>query len=529
MLILGQPGSGKSTTMLRLVQGKIARAKGNIEASIPVKFNLSTWSGAAPDDSPRAKYIYQGIEKIPYVGRVLVELLRSRWKPIPKEELFVDWLIHQFKLTFDLSEKYIHPLLEKDALIFLLDGLDELNLELRDGCVEAINLFREHNSEVQVAISCRTDDYKNMLIKPELDKLVELIPLDMDQIYGYLENAGADYEGVCAAVLRDDYLQEMASVPLMLSTMMTAFQGVSAEELDFQDLAGGSRKRLFDVYVRRIFARRGSEISYKFDQTLYWLGWLAHRLRFYSQTQFSLDQIPENWLLSPLLIGTYYLSVTLMHWMTLGILLGLMCGLGIGLSSNLLLWSLLGLGLGLGCGILHWFFLVPPFVLVDSVINLRLAGISVQSPTDPTPSHEQARHLDSGNLGQMYEERSSGAELRQVVGITFLLFLALYGLAWHFFYQNRFGMDALILFFIGLLLFLMTAIRFAAEAGLINYLILRVFLYRNGFTPWNYKKFLDFAVDRVYLIKTGQVYKFRHDFLLNYFADTYISRLNNSK
>ena len=90
-------------------------------------------------------------------------------------------------------------------------------------------------------------------------------------------------------------------------------------------------------------------------------------------------------------------------------------------------------------------------------------------------------------------------------------------------------MDALILFFIGLLLFLMTAIRFAAEAGLINYLILRVFLYRNGFTPWNYKKFLDFAVDRVYLIKTGQVYKFRHDFLLNYFADTYISRLNNSK
>ncbi len=45
LLILGEPGSGKTTTLLELARDLIARAEQDIDQLMPVVFNLSSWNG----------------------------------------------------------------------------------------------------------------------------------------------------------------------------------------------------------------------------------------------------------------------------------------------------------------------------------------------------------------------------------------------------------------------------------------------------------------------------------------------------
>ena len=49
--------------------------------------------------------------------------------------------------------------------------------------------------------------------------------------------------------------------------------------------------------------------------------------------------------------------------------------------------------------------------------------------------------------------------------------------------------------------------------------ILRLILWRNGTIPFNYVRFLDFAVEHILLRKVGGGYIFIHRMLLEYFAD----------
>ncbi len=48
----------------------------------------------------------------------------------------------------------------------------------------------------------------------------------------------------------------------------------------------------------------------------------------------------------------------------------------------------------------------------------------------------------------------------------------------------------------------------------LKHLLLRVMLWRNGSTPWNYSKFLDWGVERILLQKVGGGYIFIHRLLL---------------
>lgn len=52
----------------------------------------------------------------------------------------------------------------------------------------------------------------------------------------------------------------------------------------------------------------------------------------------------------------------------------------------------------------------------------------------------------------------------------------------------------------------------------LQHVILRVILYRRGFIPWDYARFLDDAADRLLLRKVGGGYMFTHRLLLDYFA-----------
>jgi hypothetical protein len=57
--------------------------------------------------------------------------------------------------------------------------------------------------------------------------------------------------------------------------------------------------------------------------------------------------------------------------------------------------------------------------------------------------------------------------------------------------------------------------------AVINHYFLRFLLYRNGYVPLNYVRFLDFCVDRILLRKVGGGYIFIHRLLMEHFAAMY--------
>ena len=52
----------------------------------------------------------------------------------------------------------------------------------------------------------------------------------------------------------------------------------------------------------------------------------------------------------------------------------------------------------------------------------------------------------------------------------------------------------------------------------LRHFLLRLLLYRLGYAPWNYARFLDYATERLFLQKVGGGYIFIHRMLLEHFA-----------
>ena len=88
LLILGGPGSGKTTALLQLADALIARAQRNFDEAVPVLFSLSSWKG-------------------------------------PRTTLG-DWLVGQLKQKYGVREDLGTQWRDEGGLVPLLDGLDEL-------------------------------------------------------------------------------------------------------------------------------------------------------------------------------------------------------------------------------------------------------------------------------------------------------------------------------------------------------------------------------------------------------------------
>lgn len=104
LLILGVPGAGKTTLLLELARNLIERAGRDDTQPMPVIFPLTTWAANRP----------------------------------PLDAWLVDELVQRYQVQRKLAQKWITD----DAILPLLDGLDEVAPKARDACVDAINVFR---------------------------------------------------------------------------------------------------------------------------------------------------------------------------------------------------------------------------------------------------------------------------------------------------------------------------------------------------------------------------------------------------
>ncbi len=258
LLVLGEPGAGKTTTLLELARDLAARARGAPEEPVPVVLALTTWSGGNRD--------------------------------------FGAWLVTELGLRYQVPKRLAQTWLDDGRLVLLLDGLDEVGEAHRAACVEAINAFAAERPPPGLAVTCRLAEYGALPVKLRLRAAISLQPLTAEQVERHFAAAGPGLESLRRALREDGALRELARTPLMLSVMALAWR-----DAPVADAAAASseerRRQVFEAYVQAALHRRGKAAGeHPPERTRHWLGWLAGRMKAHDQTLFTLEQLQPSWL-----------------------------------------------------------------------------------------------------------------------------------------------------------------------------------------------------------------------------------------
>lgn len=274
LLIVGEPGSAKTTALLKLARILIDRIEGgeDINQPIPVVLNLSAW---AKERQPFAQWIVQELSTSPY----------------------------------EFEEEVIETWLKNKKLLLLLDGLDEVRrADYRQLCIQCLYDFIEQYRQTEMVICCRIQVYEDIKLHLgkylSFDSAIELKPLSRQKINYYVDSAGSNFAAVRSLLQADDTLYELVNTPLMLSVMMWTFKEKLQVTLPRMNSLEDRRRYLFNRYIQRMLyrrrpdAQRNSEQPYPTQKALNWLIWLAKTMQQEEQQIFLLERMQPN-LLQP--------------------------------------------------------------------------------------------------------------------------------------------------------------------------------------------------------------------------------------
>ena len=258
VLILGAPGSGKTTMLVQLLQHLVERA------------------------NPQA-----GNEPIP----VLVSL--ASWK---RKEPFDDWLVGELNVKYGVRREVGRRWLDDRLLIPLLDGLDEVVPNDQQACVDAINAFQAAHRPRHLVVCCRLAEYEQLTAKLRLHDAVCLQPLDAAQIRAYLDRA--DASNLWNAIESDPTLLEMASSPLLLS-FISSMASEPDGALTRDEHSGAERRRLlFERYLSSRLSAPTGRPPYSPQRTMRSLQQLATILDRKCISELLIERMQPDWLQS---------------------------------------------------------------------------------------------------------------------------------------------------------------------------------------------------------------------------------------
>jgi hypothetical protein len=305
LLILGEPGSGKTTVLIELASHLLTRAKYDSEERIPVILNLSSWQ---------------------------------------KDQALSKWIQDSLYRSYGVPSKLAKHWLNKGYLLPLLDGLDEVQTEHQADCAEAINAYITDTEPPGLIVCSRLMEYQWLPKRLKMNGAICIEPLNQQQIGSYFAAIGLEFESLRMAIKEDTVLQELAQSPLMLNIMSIAYRSANLEDLiDQRQSVEARRTQIFNAYVDQMFQRKASLAQvFPKEKVIGWLSWLAKKMTESSQSVFLVENLQPIWLES-LRQRTAYSTISLL-------IVGLILGLIFGLSDRLIIGLLLGLSAGLSFG-----------------------------------------------------------------------------------------------------------------------------------------------------------------------------------
>ena len=269
LVVLGEPGSGKTMLMVRLVLDLLARR--------------------APGDP------------VPFLAPI------ASWDP-PEQDLW-DWLTAQLQfdhpaLAAPPTENVAEPtwaaaLLASGLILPILDGLDEMPETVRGPAIGRMNDALRPGE--RLVVTCRTRQYRDAIRPENGDEVtlraaaaVQLLPLDADTVRDYLcdDAAGpvmrARWEPVFAVLGTEAPAGQALSTALMVGLARTIYNPRRAEQAgtlrDPAELCNPVRADrssvealLFDAFIPAAY-RDGTTAHWNAQDAERWLVFLARRL-----------------------------------------------------------------------------------------------------------------------------------------------------------------------------------------------------------------------------------------------------------
>lgn len=548
LLILGAPGCGKTTLLLELTQTLLERAAEDENHKLPIVFHLSSWA--------------------------------------ERQGSLNEWLVDELVERYQVPRKHAQMWVEKELILPLLDGLDEVALEARSNCAATINDFQKKHGFVPFVVCSRILDYEALSTKLHIAETLIVQPLTLEQTNNYLIRAGEPLSGIRGALQNDETLWELLDTPLMLSIAALAYQGRQPPEILTSGTSQERKTQLFAAYTNAMFNRRRSVLLYPREITIQWLAWLASAMASHSQSVFYLERIQPNWLpskwqqravnigaviicmLSGVLIscGFNVLIFPTAFW-GMGVLLGSIFGItgvlmGLGRlafkkdiqpiemvrwrwsKARERLWSRLLIG-GISGGVLilipatAWWVIgeiyaqlffsnEPPgdqvrFFLPFALFGAAIGGLVNVFNGAIEPSDVKTRTIPNEGIRRSFRN----AFFLGLFGILFPT--ACFTLLGLLFTYEIGDIGPLLITSMGGIILGITIAQFVwmrnGGVACCQHFILRLLLWLTSLAPLRYVRFLDYAAERVFLRKVGGGYIFVHRMLLEYFATLYAEKI----
>lgn len=256
LVILGEPGSGKTVAALTLL--KHINTSHRPATAIAELFPLAEWA-AWHHDNPNAR--------------------------------FAEWLAYQLTATYtEMPRDVSRSLVDSGAVVPLLDGFDELPAADRAACASSVDGYAERSPPFRpFVLTSRAREYAESAPNwVGVDRQIGLIGLERDRIAAVLARYAlgrAGWGDVHQRIASDDAtLLALFRSPLRLVTALQAYERHDPRELIGLDLATAKRRvweRLLDIDTS----------PYPASEVRAWLMFLAGAMKEEVRQQFWLHEL----------------------------------------------------------------------------------------------------------------------------------------------------------------------------------------------------------------------------------------------
>jgi len=542
LLILGAPGSGKTTALLSLAEQLVCGAIEQPKTVIPVLFELSTWSQDKQS-----------------IRDWLIEQLYDQHGGNRRDRLYEQWL-------------------DQQVLLPLMDGLDELGFERQQKCTQKLNDFA--GQYPHLAVCCRTKEFVQAGIKLNtLNGAIRLKPLSDQQIQIFLHSQNSS---LWSAIEKTPHLRQLLDtasegdpgllrIPLFLALAARIYipehpfetkEELLTQYIDWQlsqDVRESDRR---NELGKKSWAYPTLKDEPDRQKTQKKLAWFARKLQEFRLVELTIEHIQPTWLEAQRERKQYRLLITLLVGPIIGILIGMFAGLLFGLLFGLIFGLIFGaieveeislsetfkmpMSLDARRDFFKIFRILPSvgliFVLIFSPLSAVFGDPLVSQIRFPFIIMSCALLL--GMLGGIYaSDLQSRPRPNQGIWNSLQSFFWTTVFSYPlwvillFFYSKRpwaISQDAQNIRIIlsdalrYLPQFLVPGLFAALMGGLmcggiacVQHFCLRWVLWRNGFAPWNLARFLNYCVERRLLQRVGGRYRFLHRELLDHFANMF--------
>lgn len=411
-------------------------------------------------------------------------------------------------------------------------------------------------------VCSRLAEYENCSIKLELHGAVRLLPLTEEKIQEYLNRV--ECSQFWQSLQADPNLLKLAKTPLFLNVMTWAYEKISLEEWQKLDSEQFRYRYLFNAYVETMLRKdinqrwygKGKEPNP--EQTQYWLKWLAEKLNQENETEFLIEKMKPDWLenhthkMHYIIIGG--LITGLVAELKGGLVVGLIQGslrtqLIVSLLSGLILWRGISFRelhekiksqkkikwswylrkiikiaiLATICSLIivtsiqvgSYFLKLPTLKITTNLIYATVMGIAggimggiINSLLTPYID----KYNDTKYPNQETYESTMKAIITWVIMVIIIILI-----------EFPLTMMPNNIPPFTLASFPVWAAMLAGGLACIQHFTLRIICWANGYSPWNYRRFLEYATERLFLQRVGGRYRFIHKQLQEHFVSLQLS------